>query len=179
MSYFLQISDAATHGKRSLNFEEVVELTEEQEENLCEPPSAKKPKNSIKTPKISHQWTAANFPVPQVSSRVLTHFENKTFVTNIRIFIHEVGDFFKNEITNSYANIYKIYVAALMSRYPQLVECAEEFSKSYVPRRKKSAGQVTEESVAEVGQDDLIISEDDPIATEKATEMFGVSDFSV
>lgn len=72
-----------------------------------------------------HRWTSTNFPVPQLSTRLLTLLESpEDFLKDLKTFVHEVGDHFINVVKQSYANVYHIYVEALMRRYPQIGDCA-------------------------------------------------------
>lgn len=89
-----------------------VELTEEQQE-LAECPSKKKRKKSSTentTVPEAHQYTVANMPLPQLSSRVLALFEKEEFFLHLKLFVQEVGDHFRNEIKSSERYIYPRYV---------------------------------------------------------------------
>lgn len=91
-----------------------------------EEPSKKVRRRSV-TEKVPspHRWTSNNFPVPQLSTRMLTLLESpEDFFRDLKKFVHEIGDHFINVVKQSYANVYHIYVEALMRHYPQIGDCA-------------------------------------------------------
>jgi phosphoribosylanthranilate isomerase len=122
-------------------------------------PSKKKKKSAEsladKTPS-RHKWTAETFPMPQLSSRVLTIFERKEFLSKIMVFVQEVGEHFKNIVDKSPAYIYQIYVAALMKNFPQIGESV------IAARNAKAALVIKENEIMQehIGQEERVVEED-------------------
>jgi hypothetical protein len=106
-----------------------VQVNPDKVKEIMEPSVKRKKTNGeSRTEKVplAHRWTVESFPVPQLSSRVLSLLAQPTqFLMDLKkVFINEVGDHFINVVAKSHRNIYLIYVAALMKKYPQIGECA-------------------------------------------------------
>jgi len=118
-----------------LNFElseDVVNFDSEKSAALMEPSKKKhKSKADIDKGTDTHKYTAENFPIPQLSSRTLAILEKKDLLNQIKPFVKEVGDHFKNVIdtSNTPKNIYRTYVEALLINFPQIGDSIKDAIK--------------------------------------------------
>lgn len=174
-----------TAGKRTLDFQasaDVVTLDGDQISSIMEPCVQKRGESSASGGEqvpVAHRWTAQTFPVPQLSSRVLAYFEQKTFFKNVKVFVQETGDHFLNVVKKSYPYVYSTYVEALMLHYPQLGDCAREarLGQTMQEPNNKNGDEGADGEVESEKEQENVDDEGDRSADKKLSNEFGVSHF--
>jgi len=161
----------------------VVNLDNAQQDAIMAPSRKKRKKSSeISAAADCHKWTAQTFPMPQFSSSILHVFETNELFLNMKPFVRELGEHFKNVVdtSNSPKNIYPTYVAALMLNFPQIGDAAIKARKGKTDEGGDVRKDLEAEELDEVDKD---AEETEPTEKEeKAGEQvisneFGVSIF--